>query len=272
MRSSHSSERCFYCRPGCWDIVRIEAPRSGSVVADSLGRSGQRGGEVGEVGEKREILETKFGPAVCIEFSITQSGDVNFCVQPGFDVGLSVAHHRALRGIEAMRCDHLENETRRRLAIFGGLIGAFRGETNTGEEWLAEADQFFHSTVHGECCVHGEIAAADAGLIREEEEFVAEIASAAQALDDAWEQLYAGGIREVMFVDDERAIAVEKKRLHQCRSGLDVFEQLGGCDRGRTELANDDAGSCVGEMSRGFEIGFRGQGQHQSRESGVTGA
>ena len=60
-----------------------------------------------------------------------------------------------------------------------------------------------------------EIAAADTGLVRDENDAIACVAKAFQACDGAFGKFDSGGIGEVFLIDDEGIIAINEDVIFQ---------------------------------------------------------
>jgi hypothetical protein len=83
-----------------------------------------------------------------------------------------------LGGIEVVRCDHFLDEARGGFAVEGGLVGRLGGDAKVGEERSGEGEQRLHTGVDEEGIVERVKAAADARLVGEKKQFVAECTGA----------------------------------------------------------------------------------------------
>ena len=147
-----------------------------------------------------------------------------------------------------------------------------------------ESEQGLHAGVDEEGVVEGIETAADAGLVGQHKELIAEGAGVLESVTHAGDDFHAGGIGQVVFVEDQRAVAIEEESTTRVGvlgfvffgfHGLtvtDVSLELGGGDGGGTEFADDDAGGGVREVGGGFEFGAGGKGQDKGSEGGVAGA
>ena len=65
------------------------------------------------------------------------------------DVGLAVAQHPALRGVEAVVRDRFEQVGGRGFPVARGLVGSFRGDADAGENRAGQPEEFpeFHEAI-----------------------------------------------------------------------------------------------------------------------------
>ena len=83
-------------------------------------------------------------------------------------------------------------------------------EVDGGELKTFCGKEFLETVVDGGEVVFREIATADAGLVRDENDAVACVAKSLQAIDGAFGEFHSGWIREVFLVDDERVVAIDE--------------------------------------------------------------
>ena len=171
----------------------------------------ERGDERGEVGVDFDAGERVLTPGFRRVFAGANRDRTDAGIEAGLGVARAIADHGAVGGIEVVRRDHFLNETWRRFAVERRLVGRFGGDAKFGEERRGEGEQRLHAGVDEKDVVERVKAATDAGLIGEKKQFVAEFAGALERGADTGNQFHAGGVSEVVFVDDDRAVAVEKK-------------------------------------------------------------
>ena len=85
----------------------------------------------------------------------------------------------------------------------GAVVDASQTKAFGGKEFLK-------TIMDGGKIIFREIAAADTGLIRDENDAIACVTKAFQAFDGAFGEFDSGGIGEVFLVDDERVITIDE--------------------------------------------------------------
>jgi hypothetical protein len=154
---------------------------------------------------------------VGVVFAGADGDGVDVGVEAGVDVALAVADHVTVCGVEAVLGHHLDGVGGRGLAVTRRLVGPLGSDADAVENRAWQAEEFVHAVVAAVDIVEGIHTAADAGLVGDDEEPIAKGASAGEGGGDAGDEFHAGRIGEVVFVEDEGAVAIEEEGFHDER-------------------------------------------------------
>lgn len=131
-------------------------------------------------------------------------------VPAGFEIDELVADDVAPGEVEIEVLGGLLEEGGRGFASAARLIGGFRGDVEAVEGHVFGGEFRLDVGVDAIHVGHGEVTAADAGLVGDDEEEEAGFLQAAQGFGRAGDELHLLGFVEIVFVGDERAVAVEE--------------------------------------------------------------
>ena len=161
------------------------------------------GGFVEGFGDEIRVWQRRFFPAGDLD-----GGDAE--VLGELHVRLAVAEHGGGFQIDVEIFAGGFQHASFRFAAVAVRVGRVRAVVDGGKFKTFGGKEFLKAIMDGGKIVFREIAAANAGLVCDENDAVACVAKAFQAVDGAFGEFDSGGIGELFLINDERVIAIDE--------------------------------------------------------------